>query len=258
MNNNDELKRGYGRLDPDLWPRRIWAGFPGTEVSGAPQMGDRSVPPPYLGEAIYLSRGLSGYPVTVGTTPVKIIESPYAWPHMILNPASSLGITASYTGYAGTVVAAGNSQANPIGVSSHLGVHMHMIVTAVTGVWDFYAQSLDPVTLTWVDTQAIFTGINAVSNNYATLGSFGVVTDLAFRWNPTTAGSITFSLSTTLKAGPGASEGLTGTVYLGPEGVTTVAGYPLMAGNKETFVVQPNTILWGVAATTVTLRVFIL
>lgn len=275
MSNPEDIPKRYKDLSPDLWPRRVYSGgaaiLPFPSETGVPGVisvpgvagvtgvaGVRDNPPPYLGNGIYVGRGLLGYPVTVGTTPVKIIDSPYAWPYMVLNPLTSLGITGFYTGFSGIANAAGNSQSSSIGVTGYMGAHLYLTVTAITGTWNFTAQSIDPINLNWVDTQNLWTGVNAATIQYAFVGNQGIVTDIAFGWVPTAPGSITFSIVVVLKGGPGGAEGVANAVFIGNESVTTVAGFPILPGTKETFIMSENMTLWGVATTNTTIRVFIL
>lgn len=246
----------YRDLPPDLWPR-----IPRALPSGYGGPVDRSVPPSYMGDAIYLSRSLMGRVFTITTTPTLLIDASYAWPYLVLNPTKTVGLSTTVTGFSGTVAAAGNSQTTPgsIGVSGFYSVHYHLNVTAVTGTWDIVAQSYDSISLQWMDTQTIFAGIAATGQYYASVGTFGLATDLAFRWNPTAAGSLTFSLAAVLKGGlGGSSAGLAQVAYLGGPGVTTDTGYPLLEGQKQGFIVGENVQLWAVAGTNLDIRVFML
>jgi len=212
-----------------------------------------------MGDAIYLTRNLQGRTVTVGTTPVLLVDSAFAWPYLILNPSKTTGLTTTVTGFSGTVSAAGNSQSSPIGVSGFYAGHFHLDVTAVTGTWDIIQQSYDSISGKWFDVQTVFSGVASPGSYYASVGTMGIATDLAFRWNPTVAGSMTFSLAAVLKGGlGGSSAGLSQVVYLGGENVSTVAGYPLLEGHKQAFIIPEGVQLWGVAATNIDIRVFML
>jgi hypothetical protein len=250
-----ETNKKYRGLPPDMWPRRVHVG-PGN--IGEP-IADRATPPPYLGEAIYLSRGFQGRSVVVGATATLIQRSEYSYPYLILNPSRSAGLTNSFLISSGNVVAAGNTQATPIGVANFLDLHFHLIVTAIAGTWDFIMQSRDPITGLWADVQTVFAAIvGPAANYYAFVGSLGVVVDMAFRWNPVAPGNVTFSLSGTLKEGTaGSSAGLAQTVFLGGnEGVSLVSGYPLLEGQEKAFIIGEGVELWGIAATPVTINVF--
>ena len=250
----------YRDLPPDLWPRVPRAGEPSSGY-GEPKASDRQSAPPYMGDAIYLSRNLQGRVFTVTTTPTLLIDSAFAWPYLILNPSKTTGLTTTVTGFSGTVVAAGNSQVTPgsIGVSGFYAGHYQLDVTAVTGTWDIIAQSYDVISAKWFDTQTIFAGVAATGQYYASVGTLGIATDLAFRWNPTAAGSLTFSLAAVLKGGlGGSSAGLAQVVYLGSQGVTTTSGFPLLEGQKQPFIIPEGVQLWGVAGTNIDIRVFML
>lgn len=248
----------YSDLPPDLWPR---VAQEGVSRYGQPGEVVRYQAPPYMGDAIYLTRNLQGRTFTVGTTPILLIDSTFAWPYLILNPSKTTGLTTTVTGFSGTVNAAGNSQTTPgpIGVSGFYAAHFQLDVTAVTGTWDIIQQSYDSISAKWFDVQTIYAGVASTGSYYASVGTMGIGTDLAFRWNPTAAGSLTFSLSVILKGGlGGSSAGLAQVVYLGGQGVTTTSGYPLLEGHKQAFIVPEGVQLWAVAGTNVDIRVFML
>ena len=258
------LEGPYRDLPPDLWPRtarlgELQPGGPAGVSYGEPTKMDRNESPPFMGNAIYLTRNLNGRTVTITTTPTLLVDSSYAWPYLILNPSKTVGLTTTVTGFSGTVVAAGNTQASPIGVSGFYAAHYHLNVTAVTGTWDLVAQSYDSISLQWMDTQTIFAGVAATGQYYASVGTLGIATDLTFRWNPTAAGSLTFSLAAVLKGGlGGSSAGLANVAYLGGPGVSTVSGYPLLESQQQQFIIGQGVQLWGVAAVSIDVRIFML
>jgi hypothetical protein len=243
----------WRRIPPDLWPRIF------REYAEKVKPVSRERPPqPYLGIGIYLGRAFQGRKVTIGTEPTLIIPAGPSLPYMILNPSRTVGLTSSGLLYSGTVNAAGNTQATPLGVANYLNMHLFLNVTAVTGTWDFIAQCLDPQSLNWADSQTIFSNITTTGTYYGTIGQLGVVTDFAVRWNPTTAGSITFSLSYSLKEGTiGASTGLAQTIFIGSNnGVSPQSGYPILEGYKEVFIVGEGVEVWGIAYVDVAVNVF--
>ncbi len=249
----------YRDLPPDLWPRSAREGVGAQAGYGNPSASDRVTAPPYMGDAIYLTRNLQGRTITITTAPTLLVDSAYAWPYLILNPSKTTGLTTTVTGFSGTVVAAGNSQATSIGVSGFYAAHYQLNVTAVTGTWDIIAQSFDSISGLWFDTQTIFAGVAATGQYYASPGTLGIATDLAFRWNPTAAGSLTFSLAAVLKGGlGGSSAGLAQVVYLGAAGVTSTSGFPLLESQKQSFIIPEGVQLYGVATTNIDIRVFML
>lgn len=249
----------YRDLPPDLWPRVAREGVSTQAGYGDPSAPNRVAAPPYMGDAIYLTRNLQGRTITITTIPTLLVDSAYAWPYLVLNPSKTTGLTTTVTGFSGTVVAAGNSQATSIGVSGFYAAHYQLDVTAVTGTWDIIAQSYDAISAKWFDTQTIFAGVAATGSYYASAGTLGIATDLAFRWNPTAAGSLTFSLAAVLKGGlGGSSAGLAQVVYLGGSGVTTTSGFPLLESQKQSFIIPEGVQLWGVATTNIDIRVFML
>ncbi len=250
------IGRQYAGLSPDLWPR-----IPREGPYGMPSGVNRQQAQPYMGDAIYLTRNLQGRTITVGTTPVMLVDSAFAWPYLVLNPSKTTGLTTTVTGFSGTVNAAGNSQTTPgsIGVSGFYAAHFQLDVTAVTGTWDIIQQSYDSISAKWFDVQTIYAGVTAIGSYYTSVGTMGITTDLAFRWNPTVAGSLTFSLAAVLKGGLGGSSvGLAQVVYLGGNGVTTTSGFPLLEGQKQAFIVPEGVQLLGVSGTNIDIRVFML
>lgn len=247
-------------LSPDLL-QEFKSGIASEIIQELQQMGlpadDASR---YYGNAIYLGSTFVGESILIGTTPTLIKRSSYPTPYLLLNPSQSVGISQTVTAFNGTVVASGNSQGNPVGVAGYNNAHIFLNVTAITpaSTWDFYAQVYDPVSLSWVDSQAIAIGVGAVGTTYQFVGSFGVATDMAFRWvQNTPLSSITFTIGVTLKDGLGGTAGgLTQTIYLGGAGVSLASGYPLLAGSKEVFIIGENVELYGIAATNLELRIF--
>ena len=260
MTRNDKCIRplNFDTLPPDLLPKDVYSGDGQTthsymKESDPKQVADRHIPPRYAtGNAILLSRALNCDKITIGTSPVQIVKAPSTWPYLILNPSASVGLTTTITGHASSAeTAAGNTQSVSIGVAGHQSVHLHTIVTAITGTWDLFTQSYDSVSGTWVDVQAILSGLTSTVSQYDNLNSMGIATDLAFRWVPTVAGSMTFSIGVVLKDGIGGSgNGLANTIYLGGQNVTTISGYPLLSGNRETFILEEGLDLYAIAAQT--------
>jgi len=257
---NDRRFSRFGEVPPDLYPRVVREG-----IMAAPRVVEqarRDIPPlPYnTGTAIYLGRGFQGRSVAVGTVPAVIIPGGQAWPYLILNPSRSVGLT-NYGDVQNTLTTAvaGNSQAAPIGVANYLTLRFMLEVTANAGTWDFIAQTRNPMSGTWVDTQTIFAGIVAATANlYADVGGFGNDVDLAVRWNPVAPGAITFRLSYVLKEGTiGSGAGAAQTLFIGPnDGVSTVAGFPILEGNKETFILGEGVEVWGVGFSTFNINIF--
>lgn len=206
-----------------------------------------------------LDRGLIGRAVTVGTTPVKIIDAQFLRGYLLLNPSAIVGTTATGTVLAsGAQTAAGNTQASSLGVSNYRDLHIFLDVTAASGgaSLDIIAQAKDPVSGEWFDVQQIYTEIVATGRHYVNVGGLGVASDFAIRWT-VSAGSITFSVGFVLKDGlPGGSTGISNTIYLGNDGVTPTAGFPLLEGQQKSFYFKQNTELYAVANQSLTLNIF--
>lgn len=208
---------------------------------------------------IYLSRNMVGNVVSVGTSPVLLINSPSTWPYIILNPTRLFGITKIATSHSGTITATTNTQSDYIEVSGYETAHLHLIITAVTGEWAIDQQSYDSISESWVDVQRIFSGITTTGSLYAMLGALGIAERLAFNFVEVSSGSITLSLAVTLKGGSGAgTSDYSNVIYLGNSCVTTVSGFPLLPGEKQNFIIGENVELWAIASETTPVRIFTL
>jgi hypothetical protein len=215
-----------------------------------------------IASTLILNRGLIGRVVTIGTTAVIVAEAQYLRGYIFLNPSASVGLTLATTVLASTAVtAAGNTQSTSIGVANFLSAHFFIDVTAIgaTTTLVVILQAFDPLTETWFNAQQLLsTGLTG--SFYITAGTVGIVTDMAIRWTVTGgANTATFSVEMVLKDGlPGASAtGLTQTIYLGPSGVTTTNGFPLLEGQQKAFFLKEGVQLLGIAeVANLTLRVF--
>ncbi len=256
---NERRFRGFGEVPPDLYPRVVREGV-GVPLRAIDQA-RRDIPPQvYTGNAIYLGRGFQGRSVAISATPALIIPAGQSWPYLILNPSRSVGLT-NFGDVQNTLntAAAGNTQATPIGVANFLSLRFMLEVTANVGTWDFIAQTRNPMSGTWVDSQTIFPGVVAAAANlYADVGGFGNDVDLAVRWNPTAPGAITFRLSYVLKEGTvGSGAGAAQTLFIGPnDGVSPVSGFPILEGLKEAFIVGEAVEVWGIGLTNFNINVF--
>lgn len=205
---------------------------------------------------IYLSRNMIGSVVSVGTSPTLLLKTPITWPHIILNPARLQGITKIETGYSGTITATTNTQADYIEVSGYESAHLSLVVTACTGEWAIHQQSYDSISATWLTIQTVFT-VTSTGSEYALLGQMGIAERLAFNIEETSAGSLTFTLGIALKGGSGTgSISFSNVIYLGGPNVTTVAGLPLLPGERQSFIVGAGVEVYGVATATTEARVF--
>ncbi len=218
---------------------------------------------------VYLRRNFLGRVVNVGITPTLIHHAIYPQNLMIQNPNVGVGggglPTASglHTSQVGAN-AAGNTQAASLGVANYLNMELFLRITAITGTWSFYNQDLDPGSLLWADSQVLAGSVNAAmvatwtnSIFYANLGTFGVGSQYAVRWNPDAAGAITFTLGYVLKSSlVGSSLGASQTVYIGSNnGVSITSGYPIPGNWEKVFQVGEGIEVWGIAAVATNINV---
>lgn len=256
-------------LPPDLWPfnikqyGRLTGGMASSRFGVNELLARIANDTRMISSTLVLDRGLLGRVVTVGTTPVLLADAQFLRGYIFMNPAQVVGTTAVGTILtAASRTAAGNTQSDSIGVANYRDLHLFLDVTAVSGtapVLTVMGQALDPLTLNWADSQAIWTGINATGTYYANIGSLGLASDFALRW--TIGGSATptfaFSVGFVIKEGlPGTGAGVGKTIYLGGPGVTTQSGFPLLEGQQKAFFMRENTELYAVAGASLEMRVF--
>jgi len=263
MNNQNKI-RG---LPPDLWPRRVGPGlsvregYIGSEIPTLPQ---GRVPPPYSLNSLFIGRGFNSQRVTVGVTPTQLMVSEYAWPYVIFNPSRNVGLTVSGTVFntvvIGQIVAAGNTQATPIGVANYLNVHLFLQGTVAGPATNFTVimQVRSPITGIWTDVQVLWALEAGVYALYANIAMMGVAVDFAVRWTVDAGTSFDGSVSYTLKDGlPGSSSGLAKTVYLASNpGVSLISGFPILEGGRLDVLIGENVELWGIAEVPVPINIF--
>ncbi len=220
---------------------------------------------------VYLRRNFLGRVVTVGIVPTLIHRALYPQNIMITNPARGPGGGATRTGLVTQqigVVAAGNSEAAPIGVSNYMDMHLMLNVTAIAPgtSWTFVNVIQDPITGLWVDSQVFITGVTPAlvggwtnASFYGNIALFGVGTQFAMRWTSDAgAGAISFTVSYILKYGQiGSDSGVSQVIYIGPDsGVTMISGYPIFEGVEKVFQVGEGVDIWGIAAIATNINVF--
>lgn len=215
-----------------------------------------------------LSKGFLARSVTIGTTPTLITSSARAKAIRILNPSLSSGLTSSGTLLSSAVRGVGtyNTRAVPLGVSNYQRMTLFLDITANAGAGTLIidAETRDQLSLGWMGSQAdLFAGKSAVRADgdmgyTAELGNIGVNVEFAIEATVGVA-AITFSVGYTLKDGlPGTGTGASSTIYIGPsDAISSISGLPILSGQKEDFLIDENTELWGVAlAADQQLRVF--
>ena len=260
----EKFEQGYPREGQ-------YSGYGGGNIVTSPGVPSGSIPQSFndvnierISALNTLERGLIGRTVTITTTPTLIVKAPSPRAYIIVNPSLIVGTTnaGSITGLTAKV-ANGNTQATSLGVANFGRMHLFLNVTAIASPGspslDIYGQTLDPVGGTvWIDTQALFTGVAATGTQYAYIGDLGVATDFAIRWTLTNITSVTFSVGFVLKDGLiGTGTGLNKIVYIGGNsGVTVDAGFPLLEGQMKHFFFKENMELWGVANSSLDLRIF--
>lgn len=203
-----------------------------------------------------LTRGLYGRSIEISTIPVLAIRAERLRSYLFKNPESVVGLVNEVTvKSSGNITTSGSSQATPIDVSSYREAHAFVNCTVINGASPnlrIYAQAQNPVSGAWVDTQQVF-DIAAVGEYYQRIGPVGLTSLLAFRWEiwPLGASDATFSIGLSLKDGlpRSARTGDSQAIFLGPQGVTTDIGYPLLESQERPFYVKENVEIYAVAKT---------
>ena len=207
-----------------------------------------------IASTLVLRRGLVGRTIDIGITPVSIVRAEYLRGYIFLNPSASVGLTTFVTVKAlGAEIAADNTQSDSVGVANFSSAHFFINVTDTDGgatTLEVFLQSFDPLSLLWVDAQLLLS-TTTTGTFYVAAGDIGIVTDMAIRW--TVVGgtpTATFSVGMVLKGGLAGSSasGLAQTIYLGPAGVSTLNGLPLLEGQSKSFFLTENIELFGVGS----------
>ncbi len=203
---------------------------------------------------VALKRGLIGTTQSIGTIPVKIIQSQFTRGYIISNPTFATG--KANTGVflpsqARAIGTSGNTILTPLDVSDYREIKLYLNITANAGLNTIQIDALtqDPFSGLWASSQLdAFSSPAAVGTYYEDLGSLGVDQNFAIGWTVTNVGggTATFSLSYVLKDASSAFS-LANTIYVGSAGVTSVAGYPILEGKELPVVLDPNVEIWAVS-----------
>ena len=242
----------------DLRQRLIRPGMPGYGESG---VGPGGVPDfsqlindvHSIAGVFVLRRGLIGRVVTVTSAPQLIIQQNEVGGrgYLLLNPAGVVGLTATGTLFSSTtLVGATTLTSGSVGVANFKTARFFVVATFVAGAGPvtFDLQSLDPVSGTYITTQTLWSLI-ATGSDYADVGTLGIDTDFQMLVTVPAGTTITFTVGYVLKDGlAGTSAGVSQTIFVGGGGVSSVSGYPLLAGNEKPFYFMENVAMYAVTA----------
>lgn len=203
---------------------------------------------------LVLKRGLSGISISIGTTPVKVINSQFLRGYILSNPTVATGKANTGTLLTSAARAAGgtgDTTGTPLDVSDYREMKVYLDITANAGVNTIQIGGLtkDSLSGKWAISQSdIFVSPAAVGTYYENLGTLGVDENFAINWGVTNVGggNTTFSVSYLMKDSSAAFS-LSNTIYLGGAGVTPTSGYPLLEGNELKFFLDSNVELWAVS-----------
>lgn len=199
--------------------------------------------------------------VTVAPSPAPptqiIVPNQAPRGYIIVNPAELSGFSQNVTFLASALRVPATYTSTSFNVSGVYTARFFLDVTvqAAGATLQVNAQTQDPLSGNWADSQLdIFGGNAAVGTYYASIGSLGV--DQAIRLQAIVGvNDETFSISGVFKGGINTPVG--STIYLGGPDVNTTFGYPLLAGDKEYKFLLENVGLYGITATnSLNLKIF--
>lgn len=200
-----------------------------------------------------LRRGLIGRVESITNVPKLIINQQEEGGRgfLLLNPAGVVGLTSKGVLVPSQqLVGATTLQSASLGVANYKTAKLFINATfnAGAGPVTFDIESLDPVTGT-VQFISQTLSMTTTGQLYANLGTLGIDTDLSVLITVPVGTTITVAIGFVLKDGlDGTSSGVTQTIFVGPSGVSSVAGYPLLSGKERPFYVMENVQLWAVTA----------
>lgn len=199
-----------------------------------------------------LSVGLLGRIVSITSSPQIVADCLFLGGrgYLFLNPAGTVGLTASGTLIAATGALAGAQTVTSavLGVANYNTARffVNATFTAGAGPVTFDIQTKNPVTGLFVTTQTVF-NLTATGTGYANVGTLGVDTDLQMLVTIPVGTTINFSVGYVLKDGlEGTSTGIAQTIFLGGSGVAAQSGYPVLSGKERSFYLKENTKVYAV------------
>jgi hypothetical protein len=220
---------------------------------GPPDFGQMARDIHSIAGVFVLRRGLIGRVETITSTPTLIIDQREldGRGYLLLNPAGVVGLTAVGTLFSSTnLVGATTSTSGSVGVANFKTARFFVNATfnAGAGPVTFDLQSLDPASGTYITTQTLFNLI-ATGAAYADVGTNGIDTDFQMLVTVPVGTTITFTVGYVLKDGlEGTSAGVSQTIFIGGAGVSSVSGYPLLAGKEKPLYLMENVQLWACTA----------
>lgn len=206
-----------------------------------------------------LPRSLFCRQITIGTSPVKIIEGVDLRPRILLSPPrrALTGVVSEGTLLASQSSTSGNTQSNPLAVGSFVIMSLFINVTvAGSAVLNVTPEAKNPISGKYTATASAIVVPASVGESYVYLGSVGITSQFAVSWT-TTGTAHTFSIGYSLKDNiGGTSVGGSNTIYLGNQNVTVNNGFPFVEGEIAPYLPDANTDLYAVAESSITLYVF--
>lgn len=263
-------------LSPDLRPIRTQEYGIGGEGQLAPKselefyVQRAALGIEQLASTVVVSRGLVGQSFNIGTTATRVVRSDRLKGYLFLNPITAVSSVLSGQINVGTVTGSGNTLESgfdgAIDVSLYRDLHVFVNVTDTDSGTTTLTLNLltgfpisTPTSSTFNPISQVLLTTATVGYHYVNAGSVGMGTNIGFSWS-VSGGSptATFSIEYVLKDGlPGSTSSALGTIYLGPGGVTTVSGFPILSGRQQAFYIRENIDIYAIGGTSgLSLRVF--
>jgi len=197
--------------------------------------------------------------LTAGVPSQIIAKSKFPRGYIIINPAETTGFASTVTPFPSLLRAPAtyNSAAFNVSGVDTARFFLDVTVLAAGGTLVVNAQTQDPLTLGWATSQTdIFSGSVAVATSpyYASIGPLGVDRQLRLQ-AVVGVNNVTFSVSGLFKSAVLTPTG--STIYIGDSNVTTLIGYPILAGQRESFWLWDNVELFAISPSEpVVLKIF--
>jgi len=214
---------------------------------------------------VSLSKGLYGRAVTVGTTEVLLVDAQRLRSYLFVNGASATAPTLDSViqetqniATDATVQYTDEFDASNYRTATSFIVVSNVVATFTSLVLEL--QGYDVASETWLTTYTLATIVGAGST-VSEIASNKMTSTMRIKATLNGSGSVEcdWSVGMTFKDGlaQSADAGLTGAVYIGPQGLTVESGYPLLESQERAFFMKENVNLYAIGKSAgQTVRVF--
>ena len=196
--------------------------------------------------------------ITIGTTPVLVLQGVDIRPHILLNPPprSINGVVSEGSFLASQSSTSGNKNSAPLNVGQYSIASLFINATvAGSATLNLTPLAKDPITGNWVAVSTAIS-ITTTGETYVYLGSTGVTSRLSISWT-TTGTAWTFSIGYSLKDNiGGTASGGVNTVFIGNQNIVAGYGFPLIEGQITPYMPDANVDLYAIAYNDVDIYAF--